>query len=83
MTDDTRHAVAKPSFLKTLPRKLERPMLLLSFVWFLVIITELVNGTSPLLLSLGTVLWALFVLAAWTDVVQECAAEVRGVSCDG
>jgi voltage-gated potassium channel len=37
-------------------------MLLLSFVWFLVIITELVNGTSPLLLSLGTVLWALFVL---------------------
>ena len=37
-------------------------MLLLSFVWFLVIITELVNGMSPLLLSLGTVLWALFVL---------------------
>jgi voltage-gated potassium channel len=37
-------------------------MLLLSFAWFLVIITELVNGTSPLLLSLGTVLWALFVL---------------------
>jgi voltage-gated potassium channel len=36
-------------------------MLLLSFVWFLVIIVELVNGTSPLLLSLGTVLWALFV----------------------
>ena len=36
-------------------------MLLLSFVWFLVIITELVNGTSPLLLSLGTVLWASFV----------------------
>src|ERR1017187_7183128 len=62
MTDDTRHAVAKPSFLKTLPRKLERPMLLLSFVWFLVIITELVNGTSPLLLSLGTVLWVSFVI---------------------
>jgi voltage-gated potassium channel len=37
-------------------------MLLLSFVWFLVIITELVNGTSPLLLSLGTVLWVLFVI---------------------
>ena len=42
MTDDTRHAVAKLSFLKTLPRKLERPMLLLSFAWFLVIIVELV-----------------------------------------
>ena len=62
MTDAPRHVVAKPSFVKTLPRKLERPMLLLSFVWFLVIITELVNGTSPLLLSLGTVLWVLFVI---------------------
>ena len=62
MTDAPRHVVAKPSFVKTLPRKLERPMLLLSFVWFLVIITELVNGTSPLLLSLGTVLWVSFVI---------------------
>jgi hypothetical protein len=62
MTDATGHVVAKSSFLKTLPRKLERPMLLLSFVWFLVIISELVNGTGPLLLSLGTVLWALFVI---------------------
>ncbi len=62
MTDAPRHVVARPSFLKTLPRTLERPMLLLSFLWFLVIITKLVNGTSPLLLSLGTVLWALFVI---------------------
>jgi voltage-gated potassium channel len=62
MTDAPGHVFAKPSFLKTLPRKLERPMLLLSFVWFLVIITELVNGMSPFLLSFGTVLWALFVL---------------------
>jgi voltage-gated potassium channel len=62
VTDAARHVVAKPHFLKTLPRKLERPMLFLSFVWFLVIITELVNGTSPLLMSLGTVLWALFVI---------------------
>ena len=62
MTDAPHHVAAKPSFLKTLPRKLERPMLLLSFVWFLVIITELVNGTSLLLLSLGTVLWAFFVV---------------------
>jgi voltage-gated potassium channel len=62
MTDDTHHVVAKPRFLKTLSRKLERPMLLLSFVWFLVLITELVHGITPLLLSLGTALWALFVL---------------------
>ena len=62
MTDETRHLVSETGFLTTLPRKLEQPMLLLSFVWFLVIITELVNGTSPLLLSLGTVLWALLVI---------------------
>jgi voltage-gated potassium channel len=62
MTDKVRHVVAKPNSLERLPRQLERPMLLLSFVWFLVIITELVNGTRPLLLSLGTVLWALFVI---------------------
>jgi voltage-gated potassium channel len=36
-------------------------MLLLSFVWLLVIITELVNGMSPLLLTTGTILWVLFV----------------------
>ena len=58
----THHVVAKPGFIKTLPRKLERPMLFLGFVWFLVILTELVNGMSPLLQSLGTSLWALFVL---------------------
>jgi len=58
----THHVVAKPGFLKTLTRKLERPMLLLSFVWFLIIITELVNGMSPLLQSLGTALWTLFIL---------------------
>ena len=62
VAEDTHHVAAKPTFLVALPRKLERPMLLLSFVWFLVIITELVNGITPLLLSLGTVLWAMFVL---------------------
>ena len=61
MADRTRDIVGKPAFLKALPRQLERPMLLLSFVWFLVIITELVKGITPGLLSLGTVLWALFV----------------------
>jgi len=59
---DTHDLAAKPTFLDMLPGQLERPMLLLSFVWFLVIITELVYATSPLLLSLGTVLWVLFVI---------------------
>jgi hypothetical protein len=57
----THPGVAKAGFLQTLPRKLDRPMLLLSFLWFLVIVTELVNGTSPILQGLGTVLWASFV----------------------
>jgi voltage-gated potassium channel len=61
MAESAQPAGAKQSFLTTLPRKLERPMLLLSFVWFLVIITELVNGMGSVLQSLGTVLWALFV----------------------
>jgi voltage-gated potassium channel len=62
MNSDIRLNDARPHFLKTLPQKLDRPMLLLSFVWFLVIIIELVNGTGPLLLSLGTALWSLFVI---------------------
>ncbi len=36
-------------------------MLLLGFLWFLVIVTERVNGAGPLLKGLGTVLWASFV----------------------
>ncbi len=61
MIDHTHNVVAKPRFFKTLSQKLERPMLFLSFVWFLVIVVELVNGMSPLLLNFGTVLWGLFV----------------------
>ena len=62
MNDDTHEVPHGPVGLQALSRGLERPMLLLSFVWFLVIVTELVNGISPFLLGLGTVLWALFVL---------------------
>lgn len=62
MTADAVHVAATSPFLETLARKLARPMLFLSFAWFLVIITELVNGIIPLLLILGTLLWALFVL---------------------
>ena len=62
MADDAVHVVATSTFLETFARQLARPMLFLSFAWFLVIITELVNGITPFLLILGTVLWALFVL---------------------
>jgi voltage-gated potassium channel len=62
MADGTHRVVARPSFLGRLLRRLERPMLFLSFVWFLDIITELVHGMNAVLLIGGTVLWALFVL---------------------
>jgi voltage-gated potassium channel len=47
--------------LKWIERKLETPMLLLSFLWLLVIIIELVYGNSPILLWLGTGIWSLFI----------------------
>jgi voltage-gated potassium channel len=61
MADEKHDVVAKQRFLKAFARNLERPMLFLSFVWFVVIVTELVNGISPFLLIFGTILWALFV----------------------
>jgi voltage-gated potassium channel len=54
--------VGKQTPLKELLPKLERPMLSVSFVWFLVIIAELVGGTNSWLLGLGTLLWALIVV---------------------
>lgn len=54
--------VGKQTPLKELLPKLERPMLLVSFIWFLVIVAELVGGTNPWLLELGTVFWALIVV---------------------
>jgi voltage-gated potassium channel len=60
--DDPHHAAANPAFLKILLRKIERPMLILSFIWFLVVIAELVNGISAFLLVLGTALWALLIM---------------------
>lgn len=56
------HADPKQKGLKKLARHLERPMLVLGFVWLLVVISELVNGVSPALTILGTALWALFVI---------------------
>jgi voltage-gated potassium channel len=52
----------KPTVLSVLLTRLERPMLGLSFVWFLVIIAELVNGTTLLHRFLGTGLWALLII---------------------
>lgn len=43
-------------------KKIELPMIFFSFIWFCVLITELVNGTSSVLSGLGTGIWVLFIL---------------------
>jgi len=43
-------------------KKIELPMIFLSFIWFCILITELVNGTSPGLSGFGTGIWFLFIL---------------------
>ena len=54
------NALKYPMLLK-LEKKLELPMLFLSFIWFCILITELAYGTSPVLSGFGTVIWSLFV----------------------
>ncbi len=50
-----------PSLL-ALAKKLELPMLILSFVWLCILVSELAYGANLILSSLGTVIWMLFVL---------------------
>jgi voltage-gated potassium channel len=44
-----------------LAKKLELPMLLLSFVWFCILITELAYGTNTVLSDVGTGIWIVFI----------------------
>jgi voltage-gated potassium channel len=55
------NAPKHPKILAFLKRT-ELPMIFLSFVWFCILITELVNGTSPVLSDFGTGIWILFIL---------------------
>lgn len=43
-------------------KRIELPMIFLSFIWFCILIIELVNGTSRVLSSFGTGIWFLFIL---------------------
>jgi voltage-gated potassium channel len=52
----------KYPILLTLEKKLELPMLCLSFIWLCLLIAELVYGTNPVLHGLGTSIWIIFVL---------------------
>ena len=44
-----------------LEKHLELPMLILSFIWLCVLITELAYRTNPLLSWLGTIIWFVFI----------------------
>lgn len=48
--------------LSQLEDRLERPMLALSFVWFSLVIVELVWTTSGVFEVLGTIIWIVFIL---------------------
>ena len=48
--------------LADLERWLERPMLVLSFAWLALFVLEFTRGLSPPLQTLGTAIWAAFVL---------------------
>jgi len=43
-------------------KKTELPMIFLSFIWFCILIIELVNGTSSVLSEFGTGIWVVFIL---------------------
>jgi voltage-gated potassium channel len=62
VTDNVTDKVA-PAFprLLAVKKKLELPMLFLSFFWLCILIIELAYGTDVLLSSIGTSIWILFI----------------------
>jgi voltage-gated potassium channel len=64
--DDTPHGAAHEAVrwhtLAELEEWLERPMIVLSFVWLALFVVEFTRGLSPLLSALGTAIWAAFVV---------------------
>jgi voltage-gated potassium channel len=52
----------REGLLETLEEMLETPMIVLSFVWLVLVIVDLVWGLRPLLAALMNVIWALFIL---------------------
>lgn len=48
---------------------LERPMIVLGFVWLVLVVVELTAGLSPLLDGLNLVIWGLFVLQFLVELV--------------
>ena len=56
-----RIAQAYPS-LSAFEKKLELPMLFVTFAWLFVLIIELVYGTTAALSAFGTSIWVIFIL---------------------
>jgi voltage-gated potassium channel len=56
----TRNAQKYPMLL-ALEKILALPMLILSFVWLCILITELVYGTNPVISNIGTSIWILLI----------------------
>lgn len=50
------------SFLETLDDLLETPLLILSFVWLILVIVDLVWGLGPVLLALMNLIWLSFIV---------------------
>jgi len=54
--------VERSSLLHLLEDWLEKPMLVLAFAWLALLVVELTFGLGPVLETVGTVIWAIFVL---------------------
>jgi voltage-gated potassium channel len=64
MPDQSSNALTaeRRELVDRLSRALEKPMMVLGFVWLLLLVVELTTGLSPFLESLGYLIWGLFVL---------------------
>lgn len=51
----------REGLLHDLEAWIETPMLVLSAVWLVLLVVELAAGGSPLVIALGTVIWAIFI----------------------
>ena len=54
--------VERSEILRQLEDWLETPMLVLGFVWLALLVVELIRGLSPLLETVGTLIWAIFIV---------------------
>jgi len=52
----------REGFLEQLERVLEIPFLVLSFLWLIIFVLELVQGLTPILTNIGYFIWALFIV---------------------